>query len=271
MSSEPAREAAVAGLLDDLERAGELRLPALTTDELAALGGLDAWPLVDAGALDWWRGLSEDARSAVEASALRGMIARGLLRQDGVDAGQVTLEPSPELAILLTARRRPSFVAVCTEVDGDQMRLYGAADEESGPRCVVLELVSGLLRDYRLWSPHHAPAALASWACAAPEDAAHEAVRTLDFVTPGAGGPTRSRFSVMATATRVLVSEPDESGTLGPPAPTAPDHMATRLRHLMSGSPLYRKSSLSTTRIPGATASGMGVGPASGASGGVPG
>jgi hypothetical protein len=234
-SSRSARAAAVARLLDELADAGQLRLPTLTADELAALGGLEARPLVDAESLDWWQGLSEDARRAVEASALRGLVARGLLApgREGAEAGRVALTPAPELAILLAAQRGPNFVGVGVEVDRPVLRLFGVADEASGLRCVVSERVTGMLHDYVLWSPHHAPTALAAWACAPPQDSGQEAVRTLDLVTPGAGGPTRTRFSVMATATGGLLSEPDAGGTLRSPERTTADDLAARLRELM--------------------------------------
>jgi hypothetical protein len=234
--------ARVVHLLEALVEAGELRLPTLTTEELAAVGALDASPLRDARALQWWSGLSEEVRVALQASALRGLIARGLLRgaADDEKADRVNLPTAPELAVLLTTRRQPSWLAVCMEVndkDNPVTRLYGAADEVQGLRCVLVEREGIGLHEFELWSPARSSELLAEWACAAPSHQGEEAIKTLEFILPSDQGPVRERLSVMTTAERSLLSEVDASGKLGVPRPTTATTLATRLRLVMHSTP----------------------------------
>jgi hypothetical protein len=228
-------------LLESLGELGVLRLPTLTTDELAALRALDASPLRDAEALEWWSGLAEDVRAAVQASTLRGLIARALLGATPVHATEdhVDLPTSPELAVLLAARRHPSFLAVCMDVDGRGnpiMRLYGAADDVQGLRCVLVERAGGGLHQFEVWSPSRSSELLAAWACTAPSRDAEEAIKTLEFILLGAEGPVRERLSVLTTSERSLLSEVDAHGQLGTPRPTTAATLATRLRLTMHSS-----------------------------------
>jgi hypothetical protein len=73
LNSFPSGHAAgVVHVLDTLTEKGQLQLPTLTTEELAALGALDASPLRDVTALKWWSELAEEVRAALQASACAG-------------------------------------------------------------------------------------------------------------------------------------------------------------------------------------------------------
>lgn len=239
------REARARRLVDEALSTGEVQLPTLTREELAALGSLESGPWRDADDLSWWAEMTEEARTAVTVGAIRGLGARGLLdlTQPAADAaGLVQLAPEPELGSVLAARVGPAFVVVGGEPDAGQLgrfRLYGVA-EGGGLRCLVTELVedNGLHR-FALRSPGAGFAAFAEWACAPATQVDAEGrprppVRTLEVVRPRAEGPLVDRLLVLVGTQGVAVSEVGDDDQPGEPSVTTPDQLSRRLEGILA-------------------------------------
>jgi hypothetical protein len=100
-------------ILDRLVTAGSVPLGCLTPEEMAVVGADDGIPFPQAGPPASLRGLPPDARRAVLAAALRGLMARGLLKPpDGAATPDrpSAVAPRDELDIILGVRRTPAAV-----------------------------------------------------------------------------------------------------------------------------------------------------------------
>lgn len=102
-------------MLDRLAVAGSVQLACLTEEEMAAVGANERTPFQQGGPSARLRELSQDARSAVLATALRSLMARGLLEPPGGPdwpaagpGGTVSLRPRDELDTILSVRRAPA-------------------------------------------------------------------------------------------------------------------------------------------------------------------
>jgi len=94
-------------MLDQLAAAGSVPLGCLTVEELAAVGADERTPFQPAKQHPRLRELSHDVRRAVLATAVRGLMARGLLEPPD-ERG--TLRPLDELDVILGVRRAPAAV-----------------------------------------------------------------------------------------------------------------------------------------------------------------
>jgi hypothetical protein len=219
----------VAGLLDQVGQRGRLQLPSLTREELAALGQLDAGPLRDAGEVAWWSRLDEGTRAAAAGTALHGLVARGLLRLVGPEP---RLLPSPELAVLMAARTRPSFIAIGAEPQRLQpLRLYGIVDRVGAPRCLLLETArEDAVHDFELCTAAKAAEHLADWASAPLADGARAVrMRTLEVLRLDPSAPIRWRLVVARGGDDAAFAEVDDQSRVGAPRVV----VGTRLRETL--------------------------------------
>lgn len=139
-------------MIDRLAAAGSVPLGCLTEEEMAAVGADERTPFRPARHPARLRGLSEETRRAVLATALRGLIARGLLEPPGgpdraaaeperghLPDGTLSLRPLDELDTILGVRRAPAAVVfagrrsfLVTLHGFREERLTGAAPGISG-------------------------------------------------------------------------------------------------------------------------------------------
>jgi hypothetical protein len=120
-------------------------LPLISAAELCVLGAMNT-SLVDEDVWSWWRERSEADRFRLSMSVLKFLVERGLLDPSQNDAEdrpgpEVRLRARPQLAVILKARTRPSFIVVQRQgADGDprqEICMYGISDTSSGLRAVV--------------------------------------------------------------------------------------------------------------------------------------
>jgi hypothetical protein len=101
-------------MIDQLVAEGSVRLATLTDEEMASINADENTPFRPAETAERLRDLSPEARTAVLGTALRGLIARGLIQvpEDGrADAdGTITARPVGELETILAVRRAPAAV-----------------------------------------------------------------------------------------------------------------------------------------------------------------
>src|SRR5262245_13597320 len=105
-------------ILERLAEAGELQLLRLTEEELAAVDADAASALQTESPPEWMRALADDARTLVLRTALRSLIARGLVRPPTEDelertgeAQRLDLQALAELDLVLTIRRHTAAVS----------------------------------------------------------------------------------------------------------------------------------------------------------------
>ena len=98
---------------------GSVELACLTDEEMASINNADEdTPFRPAEPPERLRSLSEDARTAVLTTALRSLVARGLIEDPGdekleraaAEGAMVSLRPFGELESILAVRRAPAAV-----------------------------------------------------------------------------------------------------------------------------------------------------------------
>lgn len=137
-----------------LEQDGDLVLPTLSDDELAALSPLKP-PEALLVPLATHAGLSEEDRAARAIEGETSLIDRGLLAEDGE-----RVYPTDELRAILSVRESPLLVAMFDIVEGEVVRsryAYGAGSADF----VLTEFVDGGEHVFAVRSPAAAAAALA--------------------------------------------------------------------------------------------------------------
>ena len=239
------RPATAVEIIERLEREDLVSLPTLTREEIAATGSLQASPLTDVAATEYWSGLGEDARRAATVAALRSLSARGLIDLDdgAVDpGGEVALKPSAELGVILAARRQPAFIAIGSEPRRGlfgYVRLYGIVDEERHLNIVLLERATpDAVHEFALCKPSTAASEVSRWACgprAEGDLATGEAsVRTVEVIRPSREGPRRQRLAIVVTDDSTTIGDFDEEGQLSAQRPIAEAALRERLRVMLT-------------------------------------
>ncbi len=181
--------AAARALLDQVDRDGAVRLPAMSTAELCTLGAMQS-SLIDQDAWNWWTGKAESERDALSAATLKFLTHRKLLDPPGPGtddpaAENVMLRVRPDLGVILAGRTRPAFIVLSRDgANGAprDMRLYGISDQEYGLRAVLAEEATHRQAEWM------GPAYL--YLLASPAEAAMSLVRWIDR---GAGRTLRRR------------------------------------------------------------------------------
>lgn len=221
-------------------------LPSLTPEELAVTGALEASPLRDTAQIEFWNGLSEEARRTASAAALRSLGARQLIdlgqRGERDVSGTVLLNTRPELGLILAARRQPSFVAVGSEPRQGLIgfvRLYGVIDERRKQNIVLLERATpNGIHEFALCMPAKAASELSQWACGprmqSNDVAAEAALRTIEIIRPSTSGPARQRLAVLVTADATTVTDFDERGEPIGERPITEAALRERLRVMLA-------------------------------------
>jgi hypothetical protein len=213
-------------LLAAAEQEGVALLPELLAVDLCVLGAaLQA--VFDEPVWRSWLALDDATREGFVLDALNGLAHRRLIDPpDGQDVA--ALRVHAPLGLIMAARSRPAFVAVCSigEVQRGAPRMYGIAEHGQGLRAVLAEQVSaeriGLgtghrerlcpaedlaragdlnqIYKYALMSPGQAVQVLAGWLH--PEGGrGAPAPRRLDLYHRREGQPlTREQVTVMAGA-----------------------------------------------------------------------
>lgn len=177
------RQADVAGaqgLVEAALRRGAVRLPDLSEAELCAVGAATQ-SLIDGDTWARWRSLSDTQRGLLTEMAQDLLVTRKLLVPPQPATGPAAtgeIPARPELGIILTARARPTVIAVCHPDGPDhahQPRMFGVAEQGTGLRVLVTEHLTtqradpvrnvlGRVIEYFLLSPQQAGRTLASWA-----------------------------------------------------------------------------------------------------------
>jgi hypothetical protein len=120
-------------------------LPLITGAELCTLGAMSA-SLVDQDEWSWWTGKSAADRFRLSTLALQTLVGRELLdappgEEADTPGPEVQLRARPRLAVILTARTRPSFIALQRSgANGDprdNICMYGISDASAGLRAVL--------------------------------------------------------------------------------------------------------------------------------------
>jgi hypothetical protein len=106
-----------AQLLDQLTATGRVPLACLTDEEMASINADENTPFQPAEAPERLRSLPADTRGAVLTTALRSLVARGLVQPPGDEeigqaaaGGTIPLQPLGELDSILGVRRAPTAV-----------------------------------------------------------------------------------------------------------------------------------------------------------------
>ena len=152
-----------------LRETGEVELASFTTEELTAIGAEDV-SIVQRQGPDWLSRWPEEARSAIMATALRAMVARGMIRapsveelEDARETGRIDIEPLGDLRLILTARRAPAYVVLAVR-ESSVGALYGFTAPDGGPAVVQEDVSPEGFHSFRLRTPDNAAAALARFA-----------------------------------------------------------------------------------------------------------
>ncbi len=167
----PFATAEAAALAEQARRIGWVPLPQLTDVDLCVFSDLCAMPERD----DVWRrwlALAAADREALTARAREFLEYRSLLRRVG-DGETAEYEIAPKLGFILTARLRPSFMALCCvpgQLRVGDLRLFGLHDAADAEPLVLLEHGTargvgplGRIREYTLTTRHAATTAAADW------------------------------------------------------------------------------------------------------------
>ncbi|MGH3720339.1 MAG: hypothetical protein ACRDRI_16140 [Pseudonocardiaceae bacterium] len=219
-------------LFDTAERDGVALLPELLAADLCVLGAaLQA--VFDEPVWRSWLTLADVTRDKLVLDVLNGLAHRRLV-DPPADEDSSALRVHAPLGLIMAARSRPAFVAVCSvgEVQRGAPRMYGIAEDGRGLRAVLAEQVSaeriGLgtghrerldrvedrarlgnlnqIYKYALMSPGRAVHILASWL---HPEGGHDvpgvtAPRRLDLYRHREGQPlTREQVTVTAGGDRI--------------------------------------------------------------------
>jgi hypothetical protein len=162
-----ASSSVAAALAEQARRSGRVPLPQLTDVDLCVFADLCAMPPRDEV---WrrWQALPPADREALTGRSREFLEYRSLLHRVGGDLAP-GYEVAPKLGFILTARLRPSFLALCCvpgQLRVGDLRLYGQHDEQ----LVLLEHSTargvgplGRIREYTLATRRTATAAAADW------------------------------------------------------------------------------------------------------------
>jgi hypothetical protein len=142
---QPGAVAAAEQLLAQADRDGVAPLPPLTAAELWVLCGTDQ-VLADEAELRWWNRKTDEQRRAMATSIPDLLNERNLLADGNGEAsgGPARLPMTAGLAMIVSARQRPSVVAVGTRADGSvngTPRMFGLAWDGQTMRAVVGEYI----------------------------------------------------------------------------------------------------------------------------------
>lgn len=217
-------------LLDAAIRDGLAPLPALMVADLCLLNA-HRQAMFDEAALDVWALLTDEARGSFGGEALDGLVQRGLLspaasRGYGQTAQTRTrYRMNPALAMILGARAKPTWLAVCSIADTAHTgyRMYGLGDAGEPCLAAVVEQPReqprtepampqpsdlGKVYAYVLASTPKASDLLAGWATRRSEDARGRAQRRrIDVYHHFAGRPlSRLRVSLDVDAYQARAS-----------------------------------------------------------------
>ncbi|OIV37170.1 hypothetical protein BIV57_12645 [Mangrovactinospora gilvigrisea] len=184
----------------------------LAAAQLCLLGGMNN-AVIDEDVWTWWRMKSRADRFALATAGLNQLKRMKLVDEhvevprDGnlVGAGSV----GPALAIMLTARSNPAFVALFRDADGtSDMRAYGVPDSAGHTSMVLLEnrgkprTSLGAMYGYVICNREGGTAAMANWLDDAPEevDGDRPAARTIDLYLARASSPMHRVTAARAAA-----------------------------------------------------------------------
>jgi hypothetical protein len=121
-------------MIDQLVTDGSVPLVTLTDEEMASVNADENTPFRPADAGERLRDLSPEARTAVLSTALRSLIARGLIEvPDGAEAdadGRITARPVGEMETILAVRRAPAAVVFVGQASY-LAALHGFRDERA--------------------------------------------------------------------------------------------------------------------------------------------
>ncbi|TMC08371.1 MAG: hypothetical protein E6J41_13685 [Chloroflexi bacterium] len=152
---------------DALRQAGEVELPRFTTEELTAIGAEDVSIVQRQGLPEWLGQWPDEARTAILATALRAVVARGLVRSPtpaelaaARESGRLDIEPLGDLRLILSARRAPDYVVLVLR-ETYVGALYGFTGPDGGPALVHEEVTPEGFHSFRLRTPENAVEALA--------------------------------------------------------------------------------------------------------------
>jgi hypothetical protein len=222
MAAEPIElSAAVLALLGER---GDAQLPALTREELHALGDQ---PVLGHGGDDaWWAALDGSAREMVVETAQRGLIARNLIV--GSD-GDPPLRVADTVQVVLRARHEPAWILVVAEpapdstVPATQVALYGIDLAEYDTAAVLISARIEGIYAHRLTRPAAAVDAAVEWLLAPPADDAVTVGRTAEALLPvdpqRRNGTAQVRAIVLGTRADWRLSVLDPSGEPSEPEP----------------------------------------------------
>lgn len=150
-----------------LRQVGEVELPSFTTEELTAIGAEDVSIIQRQGLPEWLGQWPEEARTAILATALRAVVARGLVRAPTAaeltaarDSGRLDIEPLGDLRLILSARRAPSYVVLVLR-ESYVGAVYGFTGPDGGPAVVHEEVSPEGFHSFRLRTPENAVEAMA--------------------------------------------------------------------------------------------------------------
>lgn len=164
-------------------------LPVMSSAELCALDAL-THPVLDESALKWWNS-QEDQKN------LTKMAYSELARRQLYDPA--TRQVSPPLELILAARAHPEFIMVTRDKPDAQPRpgrLYGAWDDYSGKRAVLLEQAQPSRASWSGPAYGYEPVKIQAQADAITEWASARKGRTVDFYRPDASAVTPSSESL---------------------------------------------------------------------------
>ena len=226
-------------LLDAAERDGAAPLPALMVADLCLLNA-HRQSMFDEAALDVWAALTGEAREGFAGDALDGLIQRGMLSRTASRGygrtSQTRYRMHPALAMILEARAKPTWLAVCSVADTARTgyRMYGLGDANQPLLAAVVEQPReaprtepavprlsdlGKIYDYVLVNTAKAADLLAAWATNSPDGAGEQARhRHVDVYHHHVGEPlSRLRISLEVDAyqTNVSVGERGAEQKLG--------------------------------------------------------
>jgi hypothetical protein len=219
-----------------------VELEVLSGVELCVLGG-PKHVLFDEQVAKAWLNARKRARDKLRELAIEGLADRGLLisdrpleRNEG-SRGATDYAVNPELGIVLAAKTRPAYAALC-HVEGSglrTMKMFALGDQEQPVQAIVVELpaeyppgrfrnakklgVLGALYRYFLIAPAEAPAMLAKWAIFPPpgRPGAPDATRTVSVYSHREGRPAQVQTLSVAgdgTTAQIMGRKPgDPFGT----------------------------------------------------------
>lgn len=225
------------------DRNGTTPLPSLLMVDLCLFGGYKQ-ALFDESALGTWAALTGEAREEFGGEALTELVQRGLLsREPGRGYGaQSDDAPTttryrlhPALAMILSTRAHPVWLAVCTLADSALTgpRMYGLGSVPEPRRAAVIEMPReeppteptapdladlGKIYDYTLASTEKAADLLAEWATLPVADGDVSRRRQVDVYHHPQGGPlSRVRLAVEGDEHRatLTVGEPGAAEEVG--------------------------------------------------------